>query len=130
MADNITYANSSTGAIPNSTVIRTEDVGGKHLQVTLVGAHVRTYKGTQSLTLSGTAQTLTVASGGTHADIYCEGATSSDYARFWHAGSTPTASVGVKLKDHEIVQTADPGTFRAINGSGSCTLRVEYYAYE
>ena len=108
---------------------RAEDFGSILFPVVLAGAHVRTYVGTQSLTLTGSSQPLTVPSGATFADIYCEGATTSDYARYWHAGSTPTSSAGVKLKDHEVIQTADPATFRALNGSGTCTLRVEYYKY-
>jgi len=105
-------------------------VSSKLLPIFVVGAHQRTYKGTQSLTLTGASQTLTVPGGATFADIYCEGAASTDYARFWHGGSVPTASVGVRLKDHEILQSADPATFRAIIGAGSPVLRVEYYAYE
>ena len=112
---------------------RSITVGGVEIPTLVVGAHQRTYKGTQSLTLTGTAQTLTVPSGATFADIYCEGTTAgTDFCRFWHGGSVPTSTVGVKLKDHEIVTTADPATFRALNGSGSgtCTLRIEYFAYE
>lgn len=108
---------------------RAEDFGSVLFPVVLAGAHVRTYVGTQSLTASSSSQTLTVPSGATFADVYFEGAASTDFVRFWHGGSTPTASVGVKLKDHEIVQTADPATFRAILGSGSGTLRIEYYKY-
>lgn len=108
---------------------RAEDFSSILFPVVLAGAHVRTYVGIQSLTLTGSSQTLTVPSGATFADIYCEGAASTDYARTWHGGTAPTASVGVKLKDHEVLQTADPATFRAINSSGTCTLRVEYYKY-
>lgn len=120
MADNYTRQGQS---------FRAEDFSGIIFPVVLAGAHVRTYLGTQSLTLTSTAQTLTVPAGATLADVYCEGASTSDYARFWHGGTVPTGSVGVKLKDHEVIATADPATFRAINGSGTCTLRIEYYAY-
>jgi hypothetical protein len=108
---------------------RAEEFSSVLFPVVLAGAHVRTYLGTQSLALTGSSQTLTVPAGATFADVYCEGASSTDYARFWHGGSTPTSSVGVKLKDHEVIQTADPATFRAINSSGTCTLRVEFYKY-
>lgn len=120
MADNYTRG---------SQTFRSEDKSNIQFPVILAGAQVRTYIGTQNLTLSGTAQTLTVPSGAEFADIYCEGATTSDYARYYHAGTVPTSSVGIKLKDHEITSSANPATFRAINSSGSCTLRVEYYAY-
>lgn len=106
-------------------------VDGKDIiaQVVLAGLHKRTYLGTQSLLLTGTAQTLTVPAGtpAAFADIYAEGATANDFARYWH-GATPTASVGKKLKDDQEIQSADPGSFSSINGSGTVTLRVEYYS--
>lgn len=121
MADNYTRQQQS---------FRSEDKSNVQFPVVLVGAHVRTYTGTASVTLTGTSQTLSSIPANTEfADIYCEGATANDYARFWHGGSTPTSSVGVKLKDHEVLQSADPATFRALNGSGTCTLRIEYYRY-
>lgn len=115
--------------------VRNEKTGvagdGKDIlaQVVLAGVHRRAYLGTQSLTLTGSAQTLTVPAGtpATLADIYAEGATVNDYARYWH-GSTPTASVGKKLKDDQELQSADPSSFSAINGSGTVTLRIEYYS--
>lgn len=109
---------------------RSITVNGIELPVIVVGAHQRTYKGVQSLALTGTAATLTVPEGATHADIYCEGAASTDYCRYWHGSTDPTTSVGVKLKEHEQIATASPSNFRAIEVSGSITLRVEYYAYE
>jgi hypothetical protein len=98
-------------------------------QVVLAGIHKRVYLGTQSLALTGASQALTVPAGtpSAFADIYAEGSTANDYARYWH-GSTPSATVGKKLKDDQEVQSADPGSFNAINGSGTVTLRVEYYS--
>lgn len=101
---------------------------GVEFPVIAAAAHTRTYTGVQSLTLSASSQALTVPANTEFADIYFEGGSSSDYARFWH-GSTPTASAGVKLKDDGLLQSADPSSFRAILGSGSGTLRVEYYRY-
>lgn len=99
-------------------------------QVVLAGAHKRNYLGIQSLALTGTAQTLTVPAGtpAAMADIYAQGATVNDVARYWH-GSTPTASAGKRLKDHEEIQSASPGDFSGINETGTITLRVEYYSY-
>lgn len=106
--------------------------GGQDIiaQVVLAGIQKRTYLGTQVLNLSGTSQSLTVPAGvpAALADIYCEGAGTSDYARYWHGGSVPTASAGKKLKDHEELQSADPGTFQSIIGTGSPKLVVEYYS--
>jgi hypothetical protein len=114
--------------------IRNEQTGtggdGKPIiaQVVLAGEHKRVFDGIQSLVLTGTAQNLTVPTGATHAMIYAEGATVNDLARYWH-GSTPTASAGKRLKDHEEIATASPSTFSAINSVGTVTLRVEYYHY-
>jgi hypothetical protein len=103
-------------------------VAGVHIPAMLVGELQRIYDGVQSLLLTGTAQNLTVPSQSTHALIYAEGATANDYARYWHV-STPTATVAKKLKDHEELSSAQPSVFRALNGSGTVTLRVEYYHY-
>lgn len=103
--------------------------GSPFVPVVAVGEHQRSYLGVQSLTLSASAQSLTVPSGATHAEIYCEGASTSDYCRFWPDGTNPTSSAGMKLKDDYTYPCASPSTFRAINSSGSCTLRVGYYQY-
>lgn len=105
---------------------------GVRTPVLLAGAHVRTYvDNPQTLTVTSSAQALTVPSGATFADIYCEGTASTDFVRFWHGSTNPTASVGQKLKDHEVIASADPSTFSVIlgTGSGTCTLRVEFYKY-
>lgn len=120
MADNYTR---------QGQTFRAEDFSSVIFPVVLAGAHVRTYVGTQSITSTGSSQSLTVPSGATFADVYCDSSTDTDYVRYWHGGSTPTTTVGVKLKAHEVVQTADPATFRFIAGSGTPALRVEYYKY-
>lgn len=98
-------------------------------QVVLAGVHKRVYVGTQTLVLTGASQTLTVPGGipAVFADIYAEGATAADYARYWHGGTVPTSTVGKKLGDNNEIQSVDPSTFRALNGSGTITLRIEYY---
>lgn len=109
----------------------TDATSGKPIlaQVVLAGVHKRVYRGVQSLVLSGVAQSLTVPAGApaVFGDIYSEGATINDYARYWH-GATPTSAVGKRLKDHEEIQSASPSDFLALAGSGTPTLRVEYYS--
>jgi hypothetical protein len=126
MADNVPAKDGNGG----SYSVRAEDIGGQHLYVFLAGSHERTYKGVQNLTLSGTATSLTVPGGATHADIYAEGGTVNDFARYWHFSTNPTSTVGKRLRDHEEIVSANPLTFRAIVGSGAVTLRIEYYSYE
>jgi hypothetical protein len=120
LADNYTRAGQS---------FRSEDKSSVQFPVLLVGAHVRTYVGVQTLVLTSSSQALTVPALAEFADIYCEGSSSLAVARFWHNGQVPTSSAGIRLKDHEVIQSADPSTFRAINETGTCTLRVEYYRY-
>lgn len=98
-------------------------------QVVLAGVHKRVYVGVQTLVLTGASQSLTVPAGipAVFADIYAQGATATDYARYWHGGTTPTATTGKKLGDNTEIQSVDPSTFKAINGSGTVTLIIEYY---
>jgi len=121
MADNYTRG---------AQTFRSEDKSNIQFPVILVGAHVRTYTGIASYTSSGTAASLTAIPAGTEfADIYCDSSTDTDFVRFWHNSTNPTTTVGVKLKAHEVVQSADPATFRFIASSGTPTLRVEFYRY-
>jgi hypothetical protein len=103
-------------------------------QIIAAAEHVRTYTGVQNLVLSGSVQSLTlpVGTGTTHALIYAEGTSgtpATDFARYWQDGTNPAANVGKKLRDHEEISCASPGTFKAIIGSGAMTLRIEYYKY-
>jgi hypothetical protein len=116
----------------NPITVRSRDVGsGIQAQVTMAGEHTRVYDGVQTLTLTTTAQSLTVPGSATHATIYCEGASGTDFARYWH-GTAPTATAGKKLKDHEEIASASPASFQAIigTGGGSPKLLVEYYHYQ
>lgn len=98
-------------------------------QVVAAAEHVRVYDGIQSLVLTGSSQTITPQGSATHATIYAEGATANDVARYWEDGSTPTASVGKRLKDHEEISCSSLSTFKAINQTGTVTLRISYYHY-
>jgi hypothetical protein len=110
---------------------RAKEVSAKKTPIMLAGEHVRVHDGIQSVTLTTTAGlALTVPGGATHALIYCEGAADTDFARYWHGSTNPSASVGKRLNDHEEIATAAPAAFRAVIGQGSPILRVEYYHYE
>jgi len=120
MADNYTRQGETYRAV---------EVSGVKSPVVLVGAHSRVYDGIEVLTLTASAQSLTVPGGATHADVYCSGAVTSDYARYWHGGTSPTVGTGVKLKDGELLESASPGSLKAIIGSGSPVLSIEYFHY-
>ena len=62
------------------------------------------------------------------ADVYCEGGTDTDFVRFWH-GANPTVVTGKKLGNDQELATADPGSLQFTQGTGTATLRVEYYYY-
>lgn len=124
MADNYTR---------NAETFRAKDTGGVKSPILLAGAHVRTYKGIESVTVTDTnVHNLTVPSGATHADVVMEGAADTDFVRYWHGATNPTSTVGTRLFDREAIATADPATLSFIKGSTGAggTLRVEYYAYE
>lgn len=123
MADNYTR---------QGQTFRAEDFSNVIFPVVLVGTHVRTYSASpQTLVVSATVQTLTVPAGFTHADIYAQGSAATDFCRYFHGGGIPTGTSGVKLGDHELIASADPSTFRVIQGSGggNITLFVEFYRY-
>jgi hypothetical protein len=126
MSDNFTVI--AGDGLPR-TMRFVELAGSIYSQVIVAGENVRVFDGVQSLVLTGSAQALTVPSGATHCLIYAEGATSADYARYWQTGATPTSGAGKKLKDHEEIACASPANFKGINGSGTTTLRIEYYHY-
>lgn len=118
MADNYTR---------QGDTFRAEDLSGIKFPTITAAPHARSYTGKQELTLTGSSQTLTVAGSALFAEITAEGASPGDYCRYWHDGSTPSSSSGVKLVDGETIISYSPATFKAINSSGTVTLRVEYF---
>lgn len=125
MSDNITVSTAE-----GNLDIRSKEISaGLHAHVMFAGEHIRVFDGVQSIADTTSSQSLTVAGSGTHALIYCEGASSTDYVRYWQDGTAPSSSVGKKLKDHEEIACASPANFKFIRSSGTCTLRVEYYHY-
>ena len=112
--------------------LRSRGQGGspdKQAQLVEVYASVRVYDGTASQTLTATAAALpSIPANARFADVYCEGAASTDYARYWETG-TPTAAVGKKLKDDAEINVASLASFRAIIGAGAPVLRIAYWHY-
>jgi hypothetical protein len=90
--------------------------------------------GYQQLTLTGTAQKLTLptpppASGliPGYAIIQCEGSTA--VARWRDDGTAPTATIGMILNTGaELDYSGDIGTIQFIIGSSSPVLDISYYA--
>ncbi len=112
---------------------RAKEILGIKNPILLAGAHVRTYKGVESVVVTDTGvHNLTPPTGATHADVVMEGAADTDFVRYWHGASNPSASAGVQLFHREALASADPATLSFIKGNTGAggTLRVEYYAYE
>lgn len=79
---------------------------------------------TQTLTLTGSAQTLTVPVGTVWATLCLEVAN----ARWRDDGTAPTAAVGMPLTSGQCFQYAGPfGQFQIIAQSGSPVITVAYY---
>lgn len=120
--------------VRQADTFRAKDKGGIKSPVMLAGAHTRTYKGVQSVAITDTSvHNLTVPTGADFAEITFEGAAATtDFCRYWHGATDPTATTGVKLVDGDTIVSADPLTFTAIKGSTGSggTLRVEFFAYE
>lgn len=99
------------------------------------GATVSAYRrplGFQQLTLTGTAQSLTLPTLPAgfvvgYTVIQCEG--TSAVARWRDDGTAPTSTVGMILNTgSELDYTGDPTMIRFIIGSGSPILDISYYA--
>lgn len=99
------------------------------------GATVSAYRrplGFQQLTLTGTAQSLTLPTPPAglvvgYTVIQCEG--TSAVARWRDDGTAPTSTVGMILNTgSELDYTGDPTMIQFIVGSGSPILDISYYA--
>lgn len=118
MADNYTR---------QGDTFRAEDLSGVKFPTITSAPHARSYKGKQVLTLTASAQSLSVASSALFAEITAEGSAPGDYCRYWHDGTSPSSSSGVKFVDGETILSCSPATFQAINSSGTVTLYIEYF---
>jgi hypothetical protein len=128
MSDNLLVQQGLAGD-PKMRTTESPATAGAHMQAVLAGEMRQKHDGIQNLTLTGSAQTLTVPSGATHALIYCEGVGGTDIGRYYH-GSAPTASVGKRITGDQEIPSAEPGVAQFITESGAPILRIEYYHYE
>jgi hypothetical protein len=131
MADNITYVNTGTGAVPNTTQIRTRQVaGGQHIQVADVApAQISAVSGGQyALSVGSVSPTLlTVPGTATHAFLSVD--PSSNTIRWTRDGVSPTATVGHALVGGDSVEIDNLSNFRMIATTGSATVQVSYHRY-
>ena len=112
---------------------RAHEVNVKKLPIMVVGAHARTFKGVESVACTdASVHSLSPPAGTLFSEITMEGAATTDYVRYWHTGTDPTSTVGVKLFDGQVMVSGDPASFTAIKGSTGAggTLRVEHFAFE
>jgi hypothetical protein len=87
--------------------------------------------GKQELTLSGTAQGLTIPTGSRSALMQVESTELTALCmRFWEDGSTPSSSSGMFRMNGdflEIITAANLSQFKAINVTGTTKLSITYY---
>lgn len=132
MADNITFANTGTGAVPNATAIRTRQTpsGGYHIQAADIAPMVASPVAGGQYALSvgpSTPTTLTVPSGATHALISVDAAAAT--IRWTRDGTAPTASVGHQLAASDSIEIDNITSFKMISMSGNSTVQVSYHRY-
>ncbi len=131
MADNVTFTNTGTGAVPNTTVVRTrQSTGGSHVQfIDVAPALASPVSGGQyalSVTTT-TVKTLTVPATATHAWISCDPA--SPTVRWTRDGTSPTTSVGHALIGGDSIEMDNVTSLRFISTTGTATIQVSYHRY-
>lgn len=131
MADNVTFTNTGTGAVPNSTVVRTRQApSGQHIQWADVAPAVASpISGGQYALSVGSASptTLTVPSGATHAWI--SNNIGSQTIRWTRDGTSPTATLGHHLAAGDALEIDNLTNFRMISTTGIATVQVSYHRY-
>jgi len=131
MPDNITFANTGTGAVPNATVVRTRQVSsGQHVQAVDVAPMVLTaVTGAQYAlsVLSSSVRTLTVPSSATHCWVSVDPAATT--VRWTRDGVSPTSANGHALVAGDSMEFDQPGNLRMIATSGTSTTQVSYHRY-
>ena len=131
MADNVTFTNTGTGAVPNSTSFRTrQNVSGQHFQIVDVApAQLTPVSGGQYALSVGSSSptTLTVPSTATHAWISVN--SSANTIRWTRDGTAPTATVGHELVGGESMEIDNVSSFKMIAVTSSSTVQVSYHKY-
>lgn len=131
MADNVTFANTGTGAVPNATVIRARQApSGALVQWADVAPAVLTAVtgGQYALSVgSGSPTTLTVPATATHAWVSVD--ISANTVRWTRDGTSPTASNGHQLAAGDSMEIDNPSNFRVISTTGTSTIQVSYHRY-
>ena len=131
MSDNVTFTNTNTGAVPNSTVVRTRDNGsGHHVQAADVAPMVLTAVsgGQYALSVSSsTVRTLTVPAGSTHCWVSVDPSATS--VRWTRDGTAPTSAIGHVLAAGDSIELDNLSNLKFLATSGTSTIQVSYHKY-
>ena len=130
MADNITYANTGTGAIPNSTQIRSrQNSNGQHIQVVDVAPFQASAVagGQYAVSVGTTAVSLTVPATATHALVSVD--VGANTIRWTRDGTSPTTAVGHALQAGDMIEVENLSNFKMISTTGTSTVQVSYHRY-
>ncbi len=133
MADNVSFTNTGTGAVPNATVIRTrQTTSGQHIQAAdvapMVPASVAGGQYALSVATSGVV-TLTVPSTATHAWVSVDTLGPATGIRWTRDGTSPTSTVGHFLAIGDALEMDNLNSFRMIGITGAATVQVSYHRY-
>lgn len=132
MADDLTFVNTATGAIPNGTVVNTRDTGSGHAQKVDVAPWKRTIKTPGQYALSvttGASVTLTWPSGATHALVSVD--PGGGDIRWRPDATAPTSANGHRVQAGDAFEIDNLGASFAMIGAGSnATVQVTYYGYD
>ena len=127
----ITFANTGTGGVPNSTVVRTRQNGSsEHIQGVDVSPMVPTSVsgGQYAFAVTTTVvRQLTVPSGATHAWISVD--PSGGAVRWTRDGTVPTSANGHYLAAGDAVEMDNLSNFRCIASGSAATLQISYHQY-
>lgn len=131
MADNVTYTNTGTGAVPNATVVRARELpnGSKMQEVDvapMVCASVSGSQYAQSIP-STSAFTPTVPSGATHMWLSVD--PGANTIRWTRDGTTPTTAIGHTLVAGDSIELDNPGNIRLRSTTGTSTVQISYHRY-
>lgn len=131
MADDISFANTGTGAVPNGTVVRTRQTpAGDHVQwADVAPAVLSAVSGAQYALAVGASSptTLTVPATATHAWISVDPSAST--VRWTRDGTNPTASAGHALAAGDSMEMDNLSNFKVISTTGTSTIQVSYHRY-
>lgn len=134
MADNVTFTDSGTGAVPNATVIRTRQLAsGAQMSMSDVSPMAATtVSGGQYALSVGTSSptSLTVPSTATHCWISVDTGGTATGIRWTRDGQSPSSTVGHFLPAGDAIELDNLSAIRLVGITAAATVQVSYHKYQ